>query len=155
MQDTTLLQMITDDMVSARQLLELLQAESLILHGRDMGEMEQVLAQKQALVILLDQHGRKRSQVLAGMGLPANRSGLQQLAEQSDIGEQLLLAADELNTLINECQTLNERNGSLIQLQQVSTAHQLRILNGGDTPTLYDSRGSTALRAKPRPLSQA
>ncbi|NYS39855.1 flagellar protein FlgN, partial [Pseudomonas syringae pv. actinidiae] len=32
MQDTTLLQMITDDMVSARQLLELLQAESLILH---------------------------------------------------------------------------------------------------------------------------
>ncbi|EPN03394.1 FlgN protein, partial [Pseudomonas syringae pv. actinidiae ICMP 18804] len=64
MQDTTLLQMITDDMVSARQLLELLQAESLILHGRDMGEMEQVLAQKQALVILLDQHGRKRSQVL-------------------------------------------------------------------------------------------
>ncbi|NVL45495.1 flagellar protein FlgN, partial [Pseudomonas syringae pv. actinidiae] len=56
MQDTTLLQMITDDMVSARQLLELLQAESLILHGRDMGEMEQVLAQKQALVILLDQH---------------------------------------------------------------------------------------------------
>ncbi|WP_147482321.1 flagellar export chaperone FlgN, partial [Pseudomonas syringae] len=71
MQDTTLLQMITDDMVSARQLLELLQAESLILHGRDMSEMEQVLAQKQALVILLDQHGRKRSQVLAGMGLPA------------------------------------------------------------------------------------
>ncbi|MCF5469224.1 flagella synthesis protein FlgN [Pseudomonas syringae] len=155
MQDTTLLQMITDDMVAARQLLALLQAESLILHGRDMGEMEQVLAQKQALVILLDQHGRKRSQLLAGMGLPANRDGLQQLAGQSDVGEQLLTCGDELSALINECQILNDQNGSLIQLQQISTAHQLRILNGGDTPTLYDSRGSTALRAKPRPLSQA
>ncbi|RMO93207.1 Flagellar protein FlgN [Pseudomonas syringae pv. philadelphi] len=155
MQDTTLLQMITDDMVAARQLLELLQAEALILNGRDMGEMEQVLAQKQALVILLDQHGRKRSQILAGVGLPANREGLQLLASQSDVGEQLLAASDELSALINECQTLNNQNGSLIQLQQISTAHQLRILNGGDTPTLYDSRGSTALRAKPRPLSQA
>ncbi|EPN03407.1 hypothetical protein A249_15391, partial [Pseudomonas syringae pv. actinidiae ICMP 18804] len=97
----------------------------------------------------------KRSQVLAGMGLPANRSGLQQLASQSEVGEQLLTSSDELNALINECQTLNDQNGSLIQLQQISTAHQLRILNGGETPTLYDARGSTALRAKPRPLSQA
>ncbi|MEE5061838.1 flagellar protein FlgN [Pseudomonas alliivorans] len=155
MQDTTLLQMITDDMVPTRQLHELLQAESLILQGRDMDEMEHVLAQKQALVILLEQHGRRRSQVLTGLGLPSNRQGLEQLASHSDIGEQLLAAADELNALIAECQTLNERNGSLIQLQQVSTAHQLRILNGGDTPTLYDSRGSTAGRARPRPLSQA
>ncbi len=146
MQDTTLLQMITDDMLPTRQLHELLQAESLILQGRDMGEMEHVLAQKQALVILLEQHG---------LGLPSNRQGLEQLASHSDIGEQLLAAADELNALIAECQTLNERNGSLIQMQQVSTAHQLRILNGGDTPTLYDSRGSTAGRARPRPLSQA
>ncbi|HEY0289874.1 MAG TPA: flagellar protein FlgN, partial [Pseudomonas sp.] len=28
------------------------------------------------------------------------------------------------------------------------------ILNGGDTPTLYDSRGSTSGKARPRPLSQ-
>ncbi|GFM82805.1 flagellar synthesis chaperone protein FlgN [Pseudomonas cichorii] len=155
MQDTTLLQMITDGMVPTRQLLELLQAESLVLHGRDMGEMEHILAQKQALVILLEQHGRRRSQLLAGLGLPANRKGLQELASQSDVGEQLLAASDELSALIAECQAINEQNGSLIQLQQVTTAHQLRILNGVDTPTLYDSRGSTAGRARPRPLSQA
>ncbi|MFJ4145655.1 flagella synthesis protein FlgN [Pseudomonas sp. NPDC089734] len=155
MQDTTLLQMITDDMVPTRQLLEVLQAESLVLHGRDMNEMEHILAQKQALVIQLEQHGRKRSQVLTALGLPANRKGLQELASHSSVGEQLLAAGDELNALITECQAINEQNGSLIQLQQVNTAHQLRILNGVDTPTLYDNRGSTAGRAKPRPLSQA
>lgn len=155
MQDTTLLQMITDDMAPTRQLLDLLQAESLVLHGRDMTEMEKVLAQKQALVIQLEQRGRKRSQVLASLGLPANRSGLAELASQSDIGEQLLQAGDELSGLIADCQAINEQNGKLIELQQMTTAHQLRILNGGDTPTLYDSRGSTAGRARPRPLSQA
>ncbi|BAP44138.1 flagellar protein FlgN [Pseudomonas sp. 21LCFQ02] len=155
MQDTTLLQMITDDMAPTRQLLDLLQAESLVLHGRDMTEMEQVLAKKQALVVQLEQHGRRRSQVLAGLGLPTNRAGLEELASQSAVGEQLLQAGDELASLISDCQALNEQNGKLIQLQQMTTAHQLRILNGGDTPTLYDNRGSTAGRARPRPLSQA
>jgi flagella synthesis protein FlgN len=154
MQDTTLLQLITEDFAPATQLLELLQAESLALHGRDMVEMEHILAQKQALVILLEQHGRKRSQLLAGLGLSPDRKGLEQLANNSSLGEQLLTAADELNALVAHCQALNENNGGLIQLQQLNTAHQLRILTG-DTPTLYDSRGSTSGRAKPRPLSQA
>ena len=43
--------------------------------------------------------------------------------------------------------------GRSIQVQQASTAHQLRILNGGESPTLYDARGSTAMLVK-RSLSQ-
>lgn len=154
MQDTTLLQLITDDIVPAQQLLGLLQAETLVLHGRDMFEMENILAQKQALVIVLDQHGRKRSQLLSSMGLPQNRNGLVALAAQSSLGEALIAAGDELSDLLAQCQAANENNGNLIQLQQISTAHQLRILTG-ETPALYDSRGSTVGRPKPRPLSQA
>jgi flagella synthesis protein FlgN len=154
MQDTTLLQLITDDFVPARQLLELLQAESIALHGRDMVEMEHILAQKQAMVILLEQHGRKRSQLLVAMGLSPDRKGLVELASHSAVGEELIRAGDELSALIVQCQAANENNGGSIQHQQMTTAHQLRILTG-DTPTLYDSRGSTSGRAKPRPLSQA
>lgn len=154
MQDTNLLQLMTEDMVPAQQLLEILQAESLALHGRDMAEMEHVLAKKQALVILLEQHGRKRSQILSSLGLSPDRKGLVQLADNSSLGEQLIKAGDELAALINQCQVINTQNGSSIQMQQATTAHQLRILTG-DMPTLYDSRGSTSGRAKPRPLSQA
>jgi flagella synthesis protein FlgN len=154
MQDTTLLQLITDDIAPAQHLLELLKAESIALHGRDMVEMEHILAQKQALVIVLDQHGRRRSQLLASLGLPTNRNGLEEVARHSSVGAELLQAGDELNALMNECKAANEENGTLIQLQQIKTGHQLSILNGGDTPTLYDSRGSTSGKARPRPLSQ-
>ena len=154
MQDTTLLQLMTDDMVPAQQLLEILQAESLALIGRDMVEMEHVLAKKQALVVLLEQHGRKRSQILSGLGLSPDRKGLIALAASSSLGEQLIKAGDELSELITQCQLVNTQNGSSIVMQQASTAHQLRILTG-DMPTLYDNRGSTSGRAKPRPLSQA
>lgn len=155
MQDTTLLQLITDDIAPTRHLLEILKAESLALHGRNMVEMEHILAQKQALVIVLEQHGRRRSQLMSSLGLPANRAGLEEVAKHSSVGEALLKAGDELNALMVECQAANEQNGALIQLQQLTTAQQLRILNGGDTATLYDSRGSTAGKMRPRPLSQA
>lgn len=155
MQDTTLLQLISDDIAPAQHLLEILKAETLALQSRNMVEMELILAQKQALVIVLEQHGRRRSQLMSSLGLPASRAGLEDVARHSSVGEALLNASDELSALMTECQTVNEQNGSLIQLNQMTTAHQLRILTGGDMSTLYDSRGSTSGKLKPRPLSQA
>ena len=155
MHDTNLLQLINDDFAPAQQLLELLQTESLALHGRDMPLLEEILAHKQALIILLEQHGRKRSEILASLNLPTDRSGLEQLAGQSSIGEQLLTQGDALTDLIAQCQAANLKNGQSIQIQQAATANQLKILTGGEPPALYDARGSTAKLAKPRPLSQA
>ncbi|AVO60588.1 flagella synthesis protein FlgN [Pseudomonas chlororaphis] len=155
MHDTNLLQLITDDFAPAQQLLELLRTESLALHGRDMPLLEEILAQKQALIILLEQHGRKRSEILASLNLPVSRTGLEQLASHSSIGDQLLAQSDVLTQMLADCQEANELNGRSIQVQQATTANQLKILTGGEPPALYDARGSTAKLAKPRPLSQA
>ena len=155
MHDPNLLQLITDDFAPAQQLLELLRTESLALHGRDMLLLEDILAQKQALIILLEQHGRKRTELLASLNLPATRAGLEELASHSSIGSQLLEQSDVLTQLLADCQAANELNGRSIQVQQATTANQLKILTGGEPPALYDARGSTAKLAKPRPLSQA
>ena len=155
MHDTNLLQLITDDFAPAQHLLELLQTESLALHGRNMPLLEEILAQKQALIILLDQHGRKRSEILASLNLPTDRTGLEQLAGQSSIGEQLLTQGDALTDLIAQCQAANVKNGQSIQIQQAATANQLKILTGGEAPALYNASGTFAKPAVPRPLSQA
>ncbi|MGG7675991.1 flagellar protein FlgN [Pseudomonas sp. WC2] len=155
MHDTNLLQLINDDFAPAQQLLELLQTESLALHGRDMPLLEEILAHKQALIILLEQHGRKRSEILASLNLPTDRSGLAQLAGQSSIGEQLLTQGDALTDLIAQCQAANLKNGQSIQIQQAATANQLKILTGGEAPALYNASGTFAKPAVPRPLSQA
>jgi flagella synthesis protein FlgN len=117
--------------------------------------LEEILAQKQALIILLEQHGRKRSEILASLNLPTNRQGLEQLAGHSSIGEQLLAQSDVLTDLLAQCQAANVHNGQSILVQQAATANQLKILTGGEPPALYDARGSTSKLAKPRPLSQA
>jgi flagella synthesis protein FlgN len=155
MHDTNLLQLITDDFAPAQQLLELLRTESLALHGRDMSLLEDILAQKQALIILLEQHGRKRSEILASLNLPTNRSGLEQLASQSSVGEALLAQSDVLTDLLTQCQAANANNGQSILVQQATTATQLKILTGGEPPALYDASGTFSKLVKPRPLSQA
>lgn len=155
MHDTTLLQLITDDIAPAQQLLELLRQESLALHGRDLFLLEDILARKQSLVIMLEQRGRKRSQILVSLKLQPTRDGLAELARNSSIGEALLTQGDELAAVMSECRATNEQNGLSIKLQQATTANQMKILTGGEAPTLYDNRGSTSRFTKPRPLSQA
>jgi len=155
MHDRNLLQLIEEDIAPAQQLLGLLKHESLALHGRDMPLLEAILAQKQSLIVLLEQHGRKRSEILLTLKLTADRNGLQVLAEHTHLGADLLARGDLLTGLLADCQAVNEQNGKLIRLQQLTTANQMRILMGGETPSLYDARGSTSKLAKPRPLSQA
>src|SRR5690606_19900398 len=123
-------------------------------HGRDMPLLETILARKQSLLVLLDQPGRRRSELLPSLGLSPAPEGAKALAAQSPQGEVLMQRLDVLAKLMEECQAVNERNGQSIQLQQYATANQIRILMGGDSPSLYDSRGATASLAKPRALSQ-
>ncbi|QXI37103.1 flagella synthesis protein FlgN [Pseudomonas xantholysinigenes] len=154
MHDITLLQLIENDIAPTQELLELLQNEAIALHGRDMAVLEQILARKQSLIILLEQQGRRRSQLLASLGLSADRAGAEALAAQSSNGQAILARLAELSNLMDACQQVNATNGQIIQVQQHVTANQVRILQGGDSPSLYDARGGTSPMAKPRAISQ-
>ncbi|HCT06842.1 MULTISPECIES: flagella synthesis protein FlgN [unclassified Pseudomonas] len=153
--DEHLLQLIIDDLAPTQHLLELLKEESLALYGRDMRLLEEILARKQSLIVLLEQHGKKRSQILISLGLPADHDGLAQLASHSSVGDQLLAQSNALNLLLAQCQEANLLNGQSIQLQQATTANQLRILHGGEPPALYNAQGSTSRLVKPSTRSQA
>ena len=155
MHDTEFLQQLHDDIGIAQQLLELIQAEFAALGERDLARLDQILSAKLPLLSQLDQHGRQRSQGLIGLQLTADLTGLQQFAAQSTLGADLLARSDELGTLLEQCQAANLRNGRLIRANQSTVGSVLGILRGNETPSLYDSRGSTARIAQQRPLSQA
>lgn len=155
MHDTTLLQLIEDDIAPAEQLQALLRDEYTALRGRDMQLLENILAHKQSLIVQLGQHGRRRSELLASLGLTPDAEGLAQLAEQSVLGKVLVERGEHLAGILADCQAINEQNGRAIALQQFATTNQLKILSGGDAPSLYTARGSTARLATVRAFSQA
>ncbi|MDG9757374.1 flagellar export chaperone FlgN [Pseudomonas sediminis] len=155
MNDTALLDLFTNDIGTAEQLLELIDNEFQALTERDLPRLDSLLNDKQPLLALLQQHGDERSRLLQSAGLSADRDGLAALAAGSAQGEQLLARSEQLSALLQRCQDANLRNGRLIRANQASVGSVLGILRGGETPELYDSRGSAARIAQQRPLSQA
>jgi flagella synthesis protein FlgN len=155
MHDTKLLELFINDIGTAEQLLELIDTEFQALSDRDLPRLQSILTDKLPLLSLLDQHGKERSQLLASLNLSPDRNGLQALAAQSEQGGLLLERGDQLSALLERCQAANLRNGRLIRSSQASANSMLSILRGNETPSLYDSRGSTARIGQQRPLSQA
>lgn len=155
MHDTKLLELFINDIGTAEQLLELIDTEFQALSDRNLPRLQSILTEKLPLLSLLDQHGKERSQLLVSLGLSSDRNGLQALAAQSSLGSVLLERGDQLNALLERCQAANLRNGRLIRSSQASANSMLSILRGNETPSLYDSRGSTARIGQQRPLSQA
>ncbi|WP_417779650.1 flagella synthesis protein FlgN [Stutzerimonas xanthomarina] len=156
MRDSELLQQLIDDIGTAQTLREVADAEHLALAERNLGELEQLLTQKQALLALLSQHGTLRSQALAKAQLSSDRNGLAQFAAASEIGDEILAQAEQLERVLEECRKANERNGRLIRANQSAVGTMLQVLQGTtQTPDLYDRRGTAAKSTHHRPLSQA
>lgn len=156
MHDTTLLHLFNEDIGTASQLLELIDAEFQALTDRDLPRLESILADKQPLLAVLGQHGAERNKLLTSLSLKPDQSGLDAVAEKSPVGAELLARGAELSALLERCQAANTRNGRLIRVNQASVGGMLGILRGNsDTPGLYDSRGGAARIGQQRPLSQA
>jgi flagella synthesis protein FlgN len=150
-----LLTSFNEDINHAKRLLVLLDEEFEALKNRQLERLQSILAEKQPLLTLLNQHADSRSQLLASHNLSTDRLGIQTYASQIGHSDALMHAADQLAELLVQCQSGNVRNGRLIRANQTSSTSLLGILRGGEPTSLYDSRGSKARIQQHRPLSQA
>lgn len=156
MQDTEVLQQLTEDVGTAQKLLELMDAEYLALAERNLTGLETLLTQKQALLALLGQHGALRSQTLVQAKLSIDQKGLAAFAAASTVGQDILEQAELLDKALEACRIANERNGQQIRANQSAVSSMLNVLQGSNqAPDLYDRRGSAAKSSYNRPLSQA
>ncbi|WP_022967143.1 flagella synthesis protein FlgN [Denitrificimonas caeni] len=155
MADKRIVEILLSDISIATQLLEILDQEFTALSDRKLDVLQDLLAQKQPYLRQLEQHSKERSQLLTQALLSADQQGIEQLASNSPVGSQLLENSASLNSLLEQCQTKNLRNGRLIRSNQISINSMLNIIRGTDTPSLYDKKGSTSPSVKQRPFSQA
>lgn len=155
MTDKRIVEILLSDISIATQLLEILDQEFTALSDRKLDVLQDLLAQKQPYLRQLEQHSKERSQLLTQALLSTDQQGIEQLASNSPVGSQLLENSASLNSLLEQCQTKNLRNGRLIRSNQISINSMLNIIRGTDTPSLYDKKGSTSPSVKQRPFSQA
>lgn len=154
MHNASLLELTLSDLNIATRLLELIELEHEALVNRKFDLLGLLLDEKQPLLVQLDQHNHLRSAQLQRLGLPLSREGLLAYAERFEQDDQLIEAADQLTTVIEQCKEANNRNGQIIKANQYTVASMLEILQGPPVPSLYNRRGHLPRSNYQRPSRQ-
>ncbi len=119
---------------TSAQLLALLQSERDGLTASDSAIMDEMSAQKQPLIVRLEQLGRQREQLLKMEGFSAGKEGL-----EAFIANQVTAQASVLNKLVNSlkttaqaCREHNQINGSIVNINRQYLQKAMSILRGRD-----------------------
>lgn len=138
----TLQQHIRQDVSACRNLLQLLEQEREALQTRDVEKLEDVIQNKSANLLHLEQSARQRSVWVAEQRKPN---------EKAETVWQTLIAITkpeaqrewaEFRTLLRECQEQNEINGKLLARNQQVFSRLLAIVRGRDeNDPLYNEKG--------------
>lgn len=156
MTDTKLLELLSNDIQTCNQLLELLEQEFAALNQRQLDTLQSLLDKKQPLLLGLQQNAAGRAALLQQSGHSNDLAGVQLFAKNSPLSATLLAQYSELGELIEQCQSANLRNGRLIRANQISVGSALNIVRGNHSePALYDKSGSTAYKGTRRPFTSA
>lgn len=140
---------------SAAQLLSLLKAERDALTASDMEVIDKMTAEKQPLVIKLEQIGRQREGLLKQQGFPAGKAGLDAfIANQSaQVASALKVLVTKLRTTAYACKEFNQVNGGIVNVNRQYLQKAMSILRGRDaTASSYGPGGEYSNQVVQQPL---
>jgi len=129
------------------QLQQLLEQELTLLRQRDATALQQIAAEKGALVEQLEGYGRDRAALLGGAGYSADRAGLQAfISGAGSVTVPLSTMWEHLRQALKRCQTQNLVNGQVLEGSRRGAEQVLAILRGsaiGARTATYTRQGQT------------
>jgi flagella synthesis protein FlgN len=151
-------ELLTTELERTRALAVALDAGRAVFAGRDAYAIERTATEVQRLVSEVEASEKRRQKVLAAVGLPADKDGMEQFLARLDRDGQLSGTWQELLAGAAECQRLNLANAAVIETNRHFAETALRILRGqSPDQETYGRRGTSSAPggASSRPLGKA
>lgn len=155
--------LIAQDLVAATQLLELLGTENDALISRNRERVSEILTRKQELMLALEKHARTReSWLLQSYPQLHNASHEEKTPHWEEFltfqgGPALLQQWRNLRDTLQQCKTVNEKNGKVIARSRQTVAQLLDIFRGKNTnaPKLYTAKGRANVHSYSQTVTKA
>lgn len=146
---------LQSELSHSTRLAQLLQQEREALKSADLDQINQLLQQKQPLIMQLEQLGRQRDGLLKSVGFPAGKSGLEAFianqGEQDSARLNRLLA--QLRDTALQCREHNQINGGIVNVNRQYLVRALSILRGREPETAaYGPGGEYTSQVVRQPL---
>lgn len=146
-------QTLLGDIPLTEQLLALLQQERSMLEQRQYDGYQQLINDKQQLLVQLEQHATERQQLLLAAGFEDEASALTSLDKQAPI---IANAWRKLSEQWQQCKQLNEINERIAKRTRLVVGQMLDILRGQNNQTkLYTRQGDASHSGGGRSITSA
>lgn len=128
---------ISTDVNDYQALLKVLNTQHTLMTQRDSVRLEQIATKYQNYLAKLENRAAQRSQLLITIGVSSDPQGVEKLitALPDSIGRPLRSNWDKLQIIVQQCQAQNERNSTLLSMQQGI----LSELTQQSAPLIYDT----------------
>ena len=153
--DGRLLQMLSAELESARNLLQLLEQEHQVLIKGEAEAIRSISAHKQTQIKLLSDQLLVRDRFLTAHQLPAGKEGTDLFIQQAPAGSATAKCWAQVQDLATRLNDRNEINGGIVALAQRHVSQALNILTcHTEQNSTYGPAGQQAGRA-PQSLARA
>ena len=150
-----LLQLLSAELESARNLLQLLEQEHQVLVKGEAEAIRSISEQKQAQIRLLGEQLLLRDRFLAAHQLPAGKQGTDLFIEQAPASSEIEKCWSQIQELATQLNDRNEVNGGIVALAQRHVRQALNILTcHTEQNTTYGPAGQQTGRS-PQSLAKA
>ncbi|MDR9826327.1 flagellar protein FlgN [Vibrio sp. FNV 38] len=128
---------VSTDVNDYQDLLKVLNTQHTLMTQRDSVRLEQIATKYQNYLAKLENRAAQRSQLLITIGVSSDPQGVEKLitALPDSIGRPLRSNWDKLQIIVQQCQAQNERNSTLLSMQQGI----LSELTQQSAPLIYDT----------------
>ena len=143
------------ELESASQLLKLLNNERGALTESNADIMNEMMAQKQPLIVNLEQLGRQREAVLQAAGFSSGKEGLEAFIENQSEQDSVMLNSllSSLKETAQACKDNNQINGGIVNVNRQYLQKAMNILRGrDDSPSSYGPGGEYTNQVVRQPL---
>lgn len=138
----TLQQHLQQDISACRNLLQLLEQEREALKTRDLENLEDIIQNKSANLLHLEQSARQRSAWVAQQQKPTEKAEAIWLGLIRSTQPDAQREWEEFRILLRQCQEENEVNGKLLARNQQVFSRLLALVRGKDeSDPLYNAKG--------------
>jgi flagellar biosynthesis protein FlgN len=147
---------LNNEVGQAQILLDLLEREYALLCASPSKALDALLAEKQRLLVLVEQGVAAHNRFLQQQGYSADRRGTEAYLHTCDDKRELLAQWNRHLELVEACRKQNEINGGAVALNQRQVSLALNILLGvGEANKTYGRSGQSRPTNIPNSLGKA
>ena len=151
-----IIDLLQQEISQLEHLRDILEAERRVLGSHDISQIDDSSGQKRTAVSALENVSRQRFEYLTSLGInPQEENWFTNVLQKTGDHQELTKIYEHLIAATNQCRSMNQINGLLINRRERMTSEVINLLRANDLPPIYSEQGQSVTASSARTIGKA